>query len=134
MAQSADAELYEVLVENREGNAAQDNDRRAGYALCQKLLEKNEKAIILFDEIEDIFPGRESSLWGTEKKSGALKGWTNRYFDMFIYHEYAYQFGSAIRQSSPGKYRRQHLESRQRQWFYARGYFRNEEDDVLRVL
>jgi len=68
--------LYEVSVEDTEGDILSGKDRVTACQLAQKLLEKGHHQCILFDEIEDLFQGQyyESS----RSSSTTNKGWINQ--------------------------------------------------------
>jgi len=61
LAQTLDTPLYEVLCADQEGNALRGNARFTACNVSQKLLSKSRKpGLLLFDEAEDVFPGRHS--------------------------------------------------------------------------
>ncbi len=51
--------------------------RFRSYLFTQKLLARNDRSLILFDEVEDVFPAHELSLFGWDRRSGLQKAWTN---------------------------------------------------------
>ncbi len=51
--------------------------RFRSYLFTQKLLARNDRSLILFDEVEDVFPAHELSLFGWDRRSGSQKAWTN---------------------------------------------------------
>ena len=68
--------LYEVSSEDEDGDPA-DRDRRfRSYLLCQKLFSQTRGCLILFDEVEDVFP--EAEFMFRSRRTGDFKGWTNR--------------------------------------------------------
>lgn len=68
--------LYEVSSEDEDGDPA-DRDRRfRSYLLCQKLFSHTSNCLILFDEVEDVFP--EAEFMFRSRRTGDFKGWTNR--------------------------------------------------------
>ncbi len=71
-------QLYEVNVESDDGSAISGTGRFAAYQLCQRMLGRRSQTIVLFDEIEDVFPDRWYPFFGRQKRSGEDKGWTNR--------------------------------------------------------
>jgi SpoVK/Ycf46/Vps4 family AAA+-type ATPase len=76
------SELYEVNYSDEEGDPIRGKDRLRAYNLCQKLLAKRENAVLMFDEIEDVF-GHQSSLLALFGISEGLpssggKAWINR--------------------------------------------------------
>lgn len=72
------AQLYEVNVESDDGSAISGTGRFAAYQLCQRMLGRRARTLVLFDEIEDVFPDRWYPFFGRQKRSGEDKGWTNR--------------------------------------------------------
>ncbi len=70
--------LFEVKTEDKDGDPIRSTNRLEGYRFCQQMLARDRKSIILFDEVEDVFPARAFSLFGMEMKSGNNKGWINR--------------------------------------------------------
>ena len=67
--------LYEVSVEDTEGDILSGKDRVTACQLAQKLLEKGHHQCILFDEIEDLFQGQYDS---HRSSSQTNKGWVNQ--------------------------------------------------------
>jgi len=78
LAKSIDAKLFEVKTEDEDGDPVNANRRMEGYRFCQQMLSGDNSSLILFDEVEDIFPSRGFSLFGMEVKSGENKGWINK--------------------------------------------------------
>lgn len=78
LARALDAQLYEVNVEAEDGAAIVGNGRFGAYQLCQRMLARKPNTLVLFDEIEDVFPDRYYPFFGRQKRSGDDKGWTNR--------------------------------------------------------
>jgi SpoVK/Ycf46/Vps4 family AAA+-type ATPase len=71
------ADLYEVGSEDDDGDPAARNRRFRSYLLCQKLFSHTSNCLILFDEVEDVFPESDFAFFGP-RRSGDYKGWTNR--------------------------------------------------------
>ena len=74
--------LYEITMKDNDGDSISGNTRFSIYQLSQKLLSKQEQNVILFDEIEDVFPDSSSdliSLFGENNtsKSDGKKAWIN---------------------------------------------------------
>ena len=69
--------LFEVKTEDGDGDPEGGYGRLVGYRLSQQIL-ANGRNIIVFDEVEDIFPARAYSFLGIEQKSAQNKGWINR--------------------------------------------------------
>ncbi|TSA00876.1 MAG: AAA family ATPase [Nitrospiraceae bacterium] len=84
VASSLGARLLEVSceqepVENDEDPESRKDDHRLrAYSLCQQVLTRSRECVVLFDEIEDVFPASGFSLFGAISKSGKNKAWTNQ--------------------------------------------------------
>lgn len=83
VAQSLETELFEVAVENRKGDRIAGADRVSSYRLSQRILANRGKALICFDEIEDMgFLGGDDSddplSFFPQTSRGGKKGWLNR--------------------------------------------------------
>jgi transitional endoplasmic reticulum ATPase len=83
IAAKLNADLYEVDFADEEGKQVSGEDRLRAYYLCQKLLSGKHNSLLMFDEIEDVFPSQGGFLAmfglakkGSEAKSG--KAWINR--------------------------------------------------------
>jgi SpoVK/Ycf46/Vps4 family AAA+-type ATPase len=70
--------LYEVTGQDSDGEPCNDAGRFCAYLLMQRLLKEKRPALVLFDEIEDVFPDQPRDHPGAERASGARKAWTNR--------------------------------------------------------
>jgi len=72
--------LYEIEFEDREGDPMEGLERLQHYRFAQHLLANRKNAVILFDEVEDVFPVDRSffPLPAGEPGSGKYKAWTNR--------------------------------------------------------
>ncbi|HRQ65865.1 MAG TPA: ATP-binding protein [Xanthomonadaceae bacterium] len=79
VAQHCGLSLYEVPIDDRDGDALRGRARINAYSVCQRLLEQRRGAMVLFDEIEDAFPARHalSQLFGHDSSSGSEKAWVN---------------------------------------------------------
>lgn len=71
------APLYEVSVNDRDDDPASGRERLTSYAVCQRFLERA-RAVVLFDEIEDVHPRSSSGLLGLRQDLPQSKGWMNR--------------------------------------------------------
>lgn len=85
MAKELQVELFEVSFADEDGNPIKGEARLKAYALCQKLLSSHDNAMLLFDEIEDVFPGGFNifSMFfgggdGVKNSASAGKAWINR--------------------------------------------------------
>lgn len=82
LAKDMELTLYEVGCDDRDGDSVKGEDRLANYMLCQRLLANDRSSLILFDEIEDVFPssneGLFNMLFGGKTTNAAGKAWINR--------------------------------------------------------
>lgn len=75
-------DLYEIAFSDEDGDPIKGTARLRAFNFCQRLLAKSNNAVLMFDEIEDVFPadyGMSSFLMeytGGGKSSG--KAWINR--------------------------------------------------------
>jgi len=70
--------LYEVSSQDEDGDPAFKDRLWRSYLLCQSLFSRRRDCLILFDEIEDVFPSETHKFFGMMVRSGDNKGWTNR--------------------------------------------------------
>jgi transitional endoplasmic reticulum ATPase len=82
LAASVGAVLHEVGCADDDGDAQDGDARLASYLLCQRILGPAGDGLVLFDEIEDVFPSNRDglmALFGQKKhSSGSSKAWINR--------------------------------------------------------
>ncbi|CAJ0889487.1 AAA family ATPase [Ralstonia flatus] len=83
LARDAGCELYEVDCLDKDGNSLTGKDRYRSLQVSQAFLRGRPGAVLLFDEVEDVFPGptRElMSLFGLEEPRGSVNGkaWVNQ--------------------------------------------------------
>ena len=85
MAAELGVELYEISFADEKGNPIKGQARLRAYNLCQRFLARSTNALLLFDEVEDVFEsnhGFMSQLFGADKSgdggTGAGKAWINR--------------------------------------------------------
>lgn len=78
LATAAHASLYEVNDRDADGDAISEWRRFAAFTLCQRLLLHRPSSLVLFDEIEDVFPKGRVSTGGLLREATHGKAWTNR--------------------------------------------------------
>lgn len=78
LAKKAKTHLFEVKSEGGNGEPLKSERRLDAYRFCQQMLAADSRSIILFDEVEDVFPTRGFSLFGMKFPSGENKGWINK--------------------------------------------------------
>ncbi|MDT8990235.1 AAA family ATPase [Curvibacter sp. APW13] len=64
LAQSCGMDLYEVEYADRDGNALSGRDRYRSLQIAQVFLRSSANAVLLFDEVEDVFPRPVTVLHG----------------------------------------------------------------------
>jgi SpoVK/Ycf46/Vps4 family AAA+-type ATPase len=77
------ADLFEIAFSDEDGDPVMGAERLNAYNLCQRILAKRENALLMFDEIEDVFPGKGGfkTLFGMQGDEGGeepSKAWINR--------------------------------------------------------
>jgi len=75
VAEALNLSLYEISMEDGMGTPFDARQRFASYQLAQNVLSRLEGTLILFDEIEDVFPC-DMSIHSADNLT--LKAWTNR--------------------------------------------------------
>ncbi|MFO1421540.1 MAG: AAA family ATPase [Candidatus Competibacteraceae bacterium] len=80
LAEAVGADLYEVDYANEDGNPIRGERRLRAFNLGQRLLARRDNALLLFDEVEDVFERNPfARLFGEEGDSAtAGKAWINR--------------------------------------------------------
>jgi transitional endoplasmic reticulum ATPase len=76
LSRSLGADLFGVSNCDEDGDPATSVERLQSYRLCQRILVRNSRCLVLFDEIEDVFE-RPEVFWGVSMRKGKNKGWTN---------------------------------------------------------
>lgn len=78
LAQACEATLYEVAHEDESGDPIQGSDRLRAYRAAQSFF-NTRRALLVFDEVEDIFYGNERPSWRRSNQSAqSHKAWMNR--------------------------------------------------------
>lgn len=83
LAGEAGCELYEVDCLDRDGNSLSGKDRYRSLQVSQAFLRGRPRTALLFDEVEDVFPGSSRelmSLFGQEDARASVNGkaWVNQ--------------------------------------------------------
>lgn len=80
LAAAVGADLYEVDYANEDGNPIRGERRLRAFQLGQRLLARRDHALLLFDEVEDVFERNPfARLFGEEgDRATAGKAWINR--------------------------------------------------------
>ncbi|MBK8896375.1 MAG: ATP-binding protein [Candidatus Competibacteraceae bacterium] len=79
LAQVVGAELYEVDCADEDGDPIRGERRLQAFNLGQRLLARRGDALLLFDEVEDVFKTDPlAELFGGRSRASGGKAWTNR--------------------------------------------------------
>ncbi|MDH4451499.1 MAG: ATP-binding protein [Rhodoferax sp.] len=88
IAQHTGLELFEVEYSDRDGNSLSGRDRYRALQIAQVFLKGSEQAVLLFDEVEDVFPriSTEAARYLARSESHAIssgpgvsgKAWVNQ--------------------------------------------------------
>ncbi|MBM4362686.1 MAG: ATP-binding protein [Deltaproteobacteria bacterium] len=81
VAAATDALLHEVSVSDDDDDPASGMERLMNYGVCQRLLARAPRALVVFDELEDAFPRSVMGSFGMKVESHPAKGWVNRTLD-----------------------------------------------------
>jgi SpoVK/Ycf46/Vps4 family AAA+-type ATPase len=73
IAKQTGARLFEVPDEDAAGASVRGSDRAGLCALAQRMLERADRTLLLFDEVEDVFPTPSAS--GIDRAMGMGKSW-----------------------------------------------------------
>ena len=71
-------DLYEIAFSNKEGNPISGKGRLKSYNLCQRILRDKNNALLMFDEVEDIFNSNSIFNVDDDSWSQTNKAWINR--------------------------------------------------------
>lgn len=77
LAAALDLPLYAVTAQGPDASPRPGRERLDAYRLAQRLLARNRRCLILFDEAEDVFPQVLHPFFGLEQRSGQQKAWVN---------------------------------------------------------
>ncbi len=80
LAEQLDTDLYEVPNAEKDGDDMNGNQRIRKFGISQKLLENQNRCLMLFDEMEDVFEDIQGNVIAHPGKSIAIttKAWLNR--------------------------------------------------------
>jgi SpoVK/Ycf46/Vps4 family AAA+-type ATPase len=77
LAASLGVQLLEISHENEDSDLEEKHGRFRSYLLAQKVLARKQDSVIIFDEVEDVFPDSVLQFFGRARHSGRYKAWTN---------------------------------------------------------
>jgi len=80
LAAAVQADLYEVNYADEDGDPIRGTARLGAFNLCQRLLARRKRALLLFDEVEDVFERDPlADLFGGGRgRAAGGKAWINR--------------------------------------------------------
>ncbi len=78
LAQTLDAALFDVCIEDEEGDAIGGDQRLRAYRTAQCVFACSPRTLLAFDEAEDVFAGAGRFLAGGRSKTEISKAWVNR--------------------------------------------------------
>ena len=70
--------LFEINMNHPDGDPLSGSHRFSAYQLGQQVLARQSDALMLFDEIEDVFPVKFPSIFGRIGSNDGRKAWINR--------------------------------------------------------
>ena len=77
IASALNCQLYEVACDDEDGRSISGEQRLSALCAAQSFF-KNSNAILLFDEVEDVFGGGKSDVWTDRSVAQSHKAWMNR--------------------------------------------------------
>ncbi len=98
------ARLYEVKADLAVGEAKSDHGRFRAFQFSQAMLSGDRESLILFDEIEDVFPSRIEFLFGMGSRASQSKAWINKTLESNPIP--AFWLSNEVRQMDPAFLRR----------------------------
>ncbi len=78
LAEAVDADLYEVDYADQDGDPIRGERRLHAFNLGQRLLARRDSALLLFDEVEDVFANNPLARLFGNTPATAGKAWINR--------------------------------------------------------
>lgn len=77
VAQRLNKTMYEIRSEDEDGDMVTAQKRVGMYQLAQRALKKQTKALLLFDEVEDVFTTSNTSFFKRGMQASQSKSWLN---------------------------------------------------------
>uniref|UniRef100_UPI0025ECE7A6 AAA family ATPase n=1 Tax=uncultured Thiodictyon sp. TaxID=1846217 RepID=UPI0025ECE7A6 len=80
LAEASGLRAYQVRSADEDGDGLRRTGRLSAYLLAQRLLGRRRDAVLIFDEVEDVFGAGEDlfALLRGSRPTGRQKGWMNR--------------------------------------------------------
>lgn len=122
LAEQLNSALYEVSAEDEDGDPLIRDRRVSVYRLAQSALAYQGQSLVLFDEVEDVFPSEPSFFMSARGRGSNSKAWINKlleenpvptfWISNKIHHidpAYIRRFDMVIEVSTPPKSVRRHI-------------------------
>ncbi|MBE0471400.1 MAG: AAA family ATPase [Methyloprofundus sp.] len=122
LAEHLNSSLYEVSAEDEDGDPLIRDRRVSVYRLAQSALAHQGQSLVLFDEVEDVFPSEPSFFMSARGRGSNSKAWINKlleenpvptfWISNKIHHidpAYIRRFDMVIEVSTPPKSVRRHI-------------------------
>ncbi len=77
LCEATNLQLHEITMQHENGEPVQGSDRFSTLKLSQQLLARANTSVLMFDEVEDVFPVMEHSFFGSSRSSDMKKAWVN---------------------------------------------------------
>jgi len=77
LCETSNLQLHEITMQHESGEPVAGGERFSTLKLSQQLLAKAKNSVLLFDEVEDVFPVMEHSFFGSSRSSDMKKAWVN---------------------------------------------------------
>ncbi|MDR9499932.1 MAG: ATP-binding protein [Hydrogenovibrio sp.] len=77
IANTLNQKLYEISAEDSEGEAVGPSNRIGLYQLTQRAFNSQKDALVLFDEVEDVFPAGTVMSFSSRGRDRVSKSWLN---------------------------------------------------------
>jgi SpoVK/Ycf46/Vps4 family AAA+-type ATPase len=80
LAAASGLRAYQVRSADEDGDGLRRTGRLSAYLLAQRLLGRRREAVLIFDEVEDVFESADEpfAFLGVRRATGRQKGWMNR--------------------------------------------------------
>lgn len=78
IAKSSGFDLQEIAISNEKGDPISSKARFSAFRLAQHVLKRKKNSLIVFDEIEDVFPQTMMNFFGLTGDDKGQKAWVNR--------------------------------------------------------
>ena len=77
IAKTLNKKLYEISSEDSDGDGVGPTERIGLYQLSQRAFKQQQDALVLFDEVEDVFPASGAMFFSPRSRDQVSKSWLN---------------------------------------------------------